>query len=71
MSLGDRKGEGEMKIEEVTYVGWTYEGSRHVKRPRTYSGEVVRETPKLLVIRGKEGMATIRKALILGRRVVG
>lgn len=71
MSRGDRKGEGEMKIEEVTYVGWTYEGSRHVKGTRTYSGEVVKETPKILVVRGKEGMATIRKALVVSRRDVG
>lgn len=59
-----------MKMTEVTYVGWTYEGSRHVKRALTYSGEVVKETPKILVVRGKEGVATIRKALILKRKEI-
>lgn len=57
-----------MKKVTVSYVGWTYEGNKHVKKVLTYTGSVVRESEKLLAIRGDCGIATIRKALIVDRK---
>lgn len=55
--------------ERIEYVGWTYEGKRHVKKILTIVGEIVSESDKKIVVKEDGGIqATIRKALILERR---
>ena len=55
--------------ERIEYVGWTYEGKKHVKKILTIVGEVVSESDRKIVVKRDGGIqATIRKALILERK---
>lgn len=54
--------------ERIEYVGWTYEGKKHVKKILTIVGEVVSESDRKIVVKRDGIQATIRKALILERK---
>ena len=54
-----------MKRVAVTYVGWTYEGKKNVKKEITIRGKVSKESEKMLVLIDDEGTGHfIRKGSI-------